>query len=101
MTSARRISLSLACSLTLSLAVAPAALAVEVHDGVTADGFTSYVSADITSPAPNAVFHTGGPSNSININYYSDHVAKVTSDGTNSVDTTFGFENKIFLDTNS
>jgi hypothetical protein len=37
----------------------------------------------------------------MNINYSSDHIAKVTSDGTNSQDTTFGSAIEIYLDTST
>src|SRR5690348_24130 len=85
----------------VGLGAAWATPASAASDGKTANGFTSYVSAVLSSPAANAVFHTGGPSNSMIIDFASDNVAKVTSDGTNNVDHTFAFLTQLYDDSST
>jgi hypothetical protein len=82
--------------LGVSYAAPPPVHAHSNSDGASSGGYTSTVIANITAPAQNAVFHTGGPVGSMPIDYSADNTAKVVSDGTNA-QATFGFLIELFL----
>jgi hypothetical protein len=91
--------LALSAATVLLLGSSQRAHAHQQSDTEPNGAYSLYVEADVTAPAPNAVFHTGNQmAMSMNISYSAVCKASATSDGTQGADSVWNVYHELYLD---